>query len=67
VNSSHVSVGTGAISAMAALTTLLTGFRGLDGDHAAAAAWLVCAVIGGIGSLVTWYVQRKWPTPDKQA
>jgi hypothetical protein len=61
VNSSHVSVGTGAISAMAALTTLLTGFHGLDGDHAAAAAWLICAAIGGVGSLITWYVQRKWP------
>jgi hypothetical protein len=63
MNSSHVSVGTGAISAMAALTTLLTGFHGLDADHAAAAAWLICAAIGGAGALIAWYVQRKWPTP----
>jgi hypothetical protein len=47
---------------MAALTTLLTGFHGLDGDHAAAAAWLICAVIGGAGALIAWYAQRKWPT-----
>jgi hypothetical protein len=65
VNSTHVTVGTGAISAMAALTTLLTGFKGLDADHAAAAAWLICAAVGGIGMIVTWYVQRKWPDSSK--
>jgi hypothetical protein len=48
---------------MAALTTLLTGFHGLDADHAAAAAWLICAALGGAGALIAWYVQRKWPTP----
>jgi hypothetical protein len=48
---------------MAALTTLLTGFHGLDGDHAAAAAWLICAALGGIGAAVTWFVQRKFPAP----
>ena len=46
---------------MAALTTLLTGFHGLDGDHAAAAAWLICASVGGLASLITWYVQKKRP------
>jgi hypothetical protein len=46
---------------MAALTTLLTGFHGLDGDHAAAAAWLICVVLGGAGSLVAWYMQRQRP------
>lgn len=50
---------------MAALTTLLTGFRGLDADHAAAAAWLICAGVGGVGAIVAWYAQRRWPTKDK--
>jgi uncharacterized membrane-anchored protein len=63
MNASHVTVGTGAISATAWLTTLLTGFHGLDGNRAAAAAGLICFVIGGIGMALNWYVQRKWPTP----
>jgi hypothetical protein len=46
---------------MAALTTLLTGFHGLDADHAAAAAWLICAALGGIGAAVTWLIQRYGP------
>jgi hypothetical protein len=47
---------------MAALTTLLTGFRGLDADHAAAAAWIICAVLGGAAMLLAWYLQWKVPS-----
>ncbi len=65
MNSSHVTVAAVAISAMAALTTLLTGFQGLDADHAAAAAWLICAAVGGIGALVAWYERPDSPSKDK--
>lgn len=62
MNSTHATVGIGATSAMAALTTLLDGLHGLPSDKAAAAAWLVVTGGGGIYALVVWWVQWRWPT-----
>lgn len=62
MDSTHATVGVAGISGMAALTTLLTGWHGLDGDHASAAAWLICAGFGGAGALISWFIKWKWPT-----
>lgn len=62
MNSTHAAVGVGSISAMDALTTLLTGWHGLDADHATAAAWLVCAVAGAIYTGTVTFVRWRWPT-----
>lgn len=61
MNSTHVTVGTASISAMAALTTLLTGWHGLDTDHAAAAAWLICMAVGAIYAGTVWFIRWRWP------
>jgi hypothetical protein len=61
LNSTHVTVGTGAISLATALTIVLTGFHSLDAEHAAGWAWLIAHAVGGVVMIVTWYVQRKWP------
>ena len=62
MNSTHATVGIGATSSMAALTTLLSGFHGLDGEHAAAAAWLIVTGAGACYALAAWFVAWKWPT-----
>lgn len=62
MNSTHGLVGVGATSATAWLTTLLTGFHGLDADHAAAAAGLIVMGAGAIYSAVSWLIKWKWPT-----
>ena len=62
MNSSHAAVGVSATSAVAALTTILTGFHGLNGDQAAAWAWLIVTGIGGLGMVVTKLVVWKWPS-----
>lgn len=62
MNSTHAAVGVGSISAMDALTTLLTGFHGLDGEHAAALAWLIAAGLGALYSIgQTLYAGRRNP------
>lgn len=61
MNSSHVSVAVGATTATAWLTTLLTGWHGLDGDHAAAVAGLATLAIGAIGTIVGKITQHYWP------
>ena len=62
MNATHVAVGATTMSAMAALTILLTGFHGLDAAHAAAAAWLICAAVGAAYAQAAWFVGWKWPT-----
>ena len=52
------------MSAMAVLTILLTGFHGLDADHAAAAAWLICAAVGGAIMLGMIYLPRRPSVPS---
>ena len=61
MNSSHVAVGTGGISAMAALTQVLTGFHGLDHNQASGWAWIICFVVGGIVALLMMYFPPKPP------
>jgi len=63
MNSSHAAVGVGTASAMDALTTLMTGWHGMDGSHAAAAAWLITAAAGAAYAGITALVQWKWPAP----
>jgi hypothetical protein len=62
MDSTHATVGVTATAAMAALTTLLTGFHGFDEPHAAAAAFLIVTGLGGLGMLVGWWVTWKWPS-----
>lgn len=61
MNSTHVSVGVGATTATAWLTTLLTGWHGLDGDHAAAMAGLITLGGGALIAIVGRIVQHNWP------
>ena len=66
MNSTHVTVATGAISGMAAVTIVLTGFHGLDAEHAAGWAWLICHAVGVVAMTVLWYVKREFPdSPSK--
>jgi hypothetical protein len=62
MNATHAAVGVSATSSVAMLTVLLTGFHGLDADHAAAAAWLTTTALGGAGMLAAWFVKWKWPS-----
>lgn len=61
MNSTHVSVGVGTTTATVWLTTLLTGWKGLDGDHASALAGLItlgsAAAIAIVGRVTAHY----WP------
>lgn len=61
MNSTHVAVGVGSISAMDAVTTILTGFHGLDAAHASSWAWLICAGGGALASTVLSFIKWKWP------
>jgi hypothetical protein len=65
MNSTHAAVGVGSISAMDALTTLLTGWQGLDGAHAAALAWLLVFAAGGLGGAMSWFMQWKYPSAPR--
>lgn len=62
MDATHVTVGVTATSAMAALTTLLTGWHGLDAPHASAAAFLIVTGIGGIGMAFACFISWKWPS-----
>jgi hypothetical protein len=62
MSASHATVGIGATSAMAALTTLLNGFHGMDSDHASAGAWLIVTGAGAIYAGVQWWISWKYPT-----
>jgi hypothetical protein len=62
MSASHATVGIGATSAMAALTTLLNGFHGIDSDHASAAAWLLITGGGAIYAGIQWWISWKYPT-----
>jgi hypothetical protein len=62
MSASHATVGIGATSAMAALTTLLNGFHGMDSDHASAAAWLLITGGGAIYAGIQWWISWKYPT-----
>jgi hypothetical protein len=61
MNASHGMIGVGATSGMAMLTVLLTGFHGLDGDHASAAAWWILTGSGAIYAMVQWFIRWRWP------
>lgn len=62
MNSTHAAVGIGGTSAVAMLTVLLTGWHGLDADHAAAAAWLIATGVGAIYGMAAWFIAWKWPS-----
>lgn len=57
MEASHAAVGVGTTASTAWLTTLLTGYHGLDSDHAAAAAGLITLIVGALAGLL----QNKWP------
>lgn len=61
MNSTHVTVGVSATTATAWLTTLLTGWHGMDAEHATAAAGLITLVAGGVIGVGSTFVQAKWP------
>lgn len=61
MNSSHVAIGIGGTSALAALTTVLTGFHGINAEQAAAWAWLICNGAGALVGLGMALVNRFWP------
>lgn len=63
MNSTHAAVGVGTASAMDALTTLMTGWHGMDGSHAAAAAWLLTAAVGAAYAAAIAFIRWKWPVP----
>lgn len=62
VQATHIAVGVSATGAMAALTTLLTGWHGFDAAHAAAGASLIVMVVGGAYALGAWFIGWKFPT-----
>lgn len=62
MNSTHATVGVSATTATAWLTTLLTGWHGMDSDHAAAAAGLIVLVCGGMLGLGFTVAKSRWPT-----
>ena len=70
MDSTHVAVavgtGAGGTAAMGAVTTILTGFHGLDPSHASAWAWVVLngipAVAAGLGAGIVKFCAWKWPT-----
>ena len=62
MDNTHAAVGVSATSASFALTTLLTGFHGLDGGKAAALSWLIVTGAGGLWLGVAWYVKWRYPT-----
>lgn len=57
MGASHAAMGVGAGGATAYLTTLLTGFHGLDADHAAAAAGLMTMV----ATFAFVILHNRWP------
>lgn len=61
MNSTHITVGVGATTATAWLTTLLTGVHGLDGDHAAAMAGLLTLALGAVGGIAGKITAHYWP------
>lgn len=61
MNSSHIATGVGASTATAWLTTLMTGWHGMDGDHAAAAAGLITLGGGAVIAIIAKICQAKWP------
>ena len=61
MDSTHATVAVGVTSATDALTTLLTGFQGMDGAHAAAAAWLVVMAATGAYAVGQTIFNRVWP------
>lgn len=62
MNSTHATVGIGATSAMAAVSTLLDGFHGMTGQQADAAAWLLVTGLGAVYAMIAWYIAWRWPT-----
>lgn len=61
MNWTHATVGVGATSSTAWLTTLMTGWHGLDSDHAAACAGLVTLVGAAVLTLAWRVVLHNWP------
>lgn len=61
MNSTHVTVGVGTTTATVWLTTLLTGWHGLDGDHAAAMAGLITLGSGAALAIIGRVTAHYWP------
>lgn len=61
MNATHATVGVGTTTATVWLTTLLTGWHGLDSDHASAMAGLVTLVAGGIAVVAGRIALHYWP------
>lgn len=65
MNSTHLAAGLGGFvggdQLFAALTTVLTGYHGLDADHAKALAYLILAAGVTVFSLATWFIRWKYP------
>lgn len=61
MTSTHVTVGVGTTTATVWLTTLLTGWKGLDGDHASALAGLITLGAGALMVIVGRVTAHYWP------
>lgn len=59
MNATHAAVGVAAGSVTGALTTLLTGWHGLDAAHASAAAFLITTTLGVAGALLVRFIPPK--------
>ena len=62
ITTAHAAVGVTASSITGYLTTLLTGYHGLDADHASAAAAIITIVGGSITMVAAKVAQAKWPS-----
>lgn len=62
MNATHAVALTGGSAVMDALTTLMTGWHGMDTSHAAAASFLIVMVCGSVYAGLQWLVHWKWPS-----
>lgn len=61
MGSTHVALGVGTTTATAWLVTLLTGWHGMDGNHAAALAGLITLGGGALLAIVGRITAHYWP------
>ena len=57
-----IGAGLGGSALTTALTTVLTGWRGLDAAQAAAYAFIILFILGAVYSLASWFISWKWPS-----
>lgn len=62
MNASHAAVAGISTAFTAYLTTILTGYHGLDAAHAAAWSGLCVTLIGAVYALIAWWVKWRWPS-----